>query len=157
MAEISLSKTVNAPAGQVWASWDDFGNIYKFNPGIAASKLLSDCDAATAVGTRRECEFEDGRNWVRERVTAYHPGKLIAFEVYEGSFPIKTMQLAIELEPLGDDRTEVRMLVEFEPKGGLLGRLMVPLMKRRFRGILGALLDENAAYVENGRPLKKAA
>jgi len=46
MAEISLSKTVNAPAGQVWASWDDFGNIYKFNPGIAASKLLSDCDAA---------------------------------------------------------------------------------------------------------------
>ena len=157
MSEIVITRTVNAPLEQVWASWDDFGNIYKFSPAIASSTLLGNRDVTTRVGTRRECEFNDGRNWVRERVTRYEEGRLLALEVYEGSIPVRKLEATLEFEKLGDDLTRVTMSAAFEPKGGVFGKLIVPLMKRQFRQLLGALLDENAVYVENGLRIQKAA
>ncbi len=157
MAEVTISRAVDAPLEQVWASWDDFGNIYKFNPNIASSRLLSDKDAATAVGSRRECEFNDGRNWVRERVTQYEPRKLLALELYEGSIPVSTLDAKFEFRKLNEGTTEVSITAAFEPKGGFLGKIMVPLMKRQFRQLLAALLDENAVYVEKGLLVQQAA
>ena len=38
----------------------------------------------------------------------------------------------------------------FTPKMGVLGQLLVPMLKAKFRGMLQGLLDANADYVENG-------
>jgi hypothetical protein len=40
--------------------------------------------------------------------------------------------------------------MQFEPKMGILGKMMVPIMKKMFKPMLQNLLDANAAYAENG-------
>lgn len=42
------------------------------------------------------------------------------------------------------------MRMEFEPKMGILGKMMVPMMKSKFKGMLNALLEGNDAFVTRG-------
>lgn len=155
MQTIKVRKIVNAPVEAVWESWDDFGNIYKFNPGTTASRLLR--DKSTGIGARRECDLKDGKNWVREKIVDYVPLKEMRIEIYESSMPIKTMSATVALQAITDTKTEVVFTAEFEPKMGFLGKLMAPLMKRQFRPMLASMLDGNADYVENGVLVPRAA
>ncbi|MEO0458370.1 MAG: hypothetical protein AAF152_17565 [Cyanobacteria bacterium P01_A01_bin.114] len=43
------------------------------------------------------------------------------------------------------------MTMEFEPKLGVVGKLMVPMMKPKFKGMLNALLAGNDAFVTRGQ------
>jgi uncharacterized membrane protein len=157
MHTISVSKVINAPAAAVWASWDDYGNISKFNPAIRSSKILSSSQSATGPGAKRECEFADNRNWVRERIVEYVAGEKMVIEVYDGSLPLKSMRASIALTNLGNNRTEVQLTASFVLKMGMVGQLMAPLMRRQFRSMLSKLLDGNAAYVEAGSLQARAA
>ena len=155
MQTITVKKIVEAPVEQVWESWDDFGNIYKFNPSISASRLLS--DDSTGIGARRECDLKDGKNWVREKIVDYVPLKKMRIDIYDSSMPIKTMSATVTFRAIADAKTEVTFWAEFEPKFGFLGRLMAPLMKRQFRPMLASMLDGNADYVEKGVLVPRAA
>ncbi len=157
MQKIKVIRIVNASVARVWASWDDFANIADFNPGVSSSRLLSEQSAPTAQGARRECELADGKNWLREKVVQYEPQSRMKIEVYESSLPIDSMHAALDFKELAPELTQVTMTSEFEPKMGALGKVMAPLMKRRFRLMLEALLTDNAAYVENGRFDRQAA
>ncbi len=148
MQTIQVQKIVNAPIEKVWASWDDFANIDKFNPSITASRLLS--GDSTGIGARRECDLKDGKNWVREKIVDYVPLKRMGIQIYDSSMPIKTMLANVTFRAVTEAETEVVFRAEFEPKMGFLGKLMAPLMKRQFRPMLASMLDGNAAYVENG-------
>jgi hypothetical protein len=53
MATLTVSKQVDASVQDVWATWEDFGNIYKFNPVLKHSHLLSDSSEPTGVGSER--------------------------------------------------------------------------------------------------------
>lgn len=155
MPTITTKKIVNAPVEEVWESWDDFGNIDKFNPSINASRLLG--GDATGIGARRECDLKDGKNWVRERIVDYVPSKRLRIDVYETSMPIKKMVATLTFRSIADNQTEVAFTAEFEPKMGFLGKLMAPLMKRQFRPMLASMLDGNADYVESGVLVARAA
>ena len=157
MAQLVLAKRINASIEDVWASWDDFGNIARFSAGIAGSRLLTDESQPAQVGTTRHCDFADGKNWVREKIIDYRPMESIGLEVYDGTVPLKSMAATFDFEKISDSRTRVRMTVNFEPKFGILGKLMVPLIKKQFGKNLGELLDGNAAYVERGEPVQEAA
>ena len=157
MQNITVKRIVNAPAADVWTAWDDFGNIERFNPGISGSRLLGSSTAATGKGAKRECQLKDGKNWVRERIVDYTPGERMEIEVYEGSLPLKSMRATIEVRRVSDEQSEVSFMAEFEPKFGIVGKLMAPMMKRQFRGMLRSLLDGNAAYVEKGELVPQAA
>ncbi len=155
METINVKKVIDAPVEKVWESWDDFGNIYKFNPGINASRLLG--EDSTGIGAKRECDLKDGKNWVRERIVEYVPLKKMRISIYESSMPIKTMTATVTFRSIGDAKTEVDFTAEFEPKMGFLGKLMAPLMKRQFRPLLASMLDGNAEYVERGVLVAQAA
>lgn len=155
MQTINVKKVIDAPIEQVWESWDDFGNTYKFNPGINASRLLS--EELTGEGARRECDLKDGKNWVREQIVDYVPLKRMRIDIYESSMPIKTMSAIVTFRSINEAKTQVEFTAEFEPKMGFLGKLMAPLMKRQFRPLLTSMLDGNADYVENGILVPRAA
>jgi len=157
MESIEVTRIINAPVSRVWQSWADFGDIYKFNPNLSSSRLLSDKTEPTGIGSRRECELTDGKNYLREEIVEYQHEKKIALNVYESSMPIETMLATFVFKQISTDKTEVTMTSEFKPKGGWLGRLMLPLMRRQFRPMLQALLDCNASYVETGRGVPLAA
>ncbi|KAJ55845.1 hypothetical protein ACMU_08715 [Actibacterium mucosum KCTC 23349] len=156
MASFETSITVNAPVSQVWASWDDFGNIYRYNPNLNGSHLIND-SADTGLGAERRCDLADGKNHILERVIAYQPEKLMKIDIYDGTVPIKRAFGTLTFKPVGADCTRVDFAFEFTPKMGLLGKLMAPLMKRQLRGGLESLLAANKAYVETGETVQRAA
>ena len=151
MQTVVVNKIVNAPVEDVWASWDDFANIYKFNPSVSASKLLTDKSTPTGNGTRRECQLSDGKNWLREEIIEYDAMRRLKIDIYESSMPVKSMFATFDFKEIPNGGTEVTMTSEFEPGLGIIGKLMAPLMKRQFRPMLAALLDGNAEYVEQNR------
>lgn len=57
----------------------------------------------------------------------------------------------LKFKQIGGNQTEVTMIMEFEPKMGILGKLMVPMMKSKFKGMLNALLAGNEAFVTQGK------
>ncbi len=152
MATISVEKIVQAPVSEVWATWDDFGGIYRFNPNLSGSHLLEG-SAPTGLGATRQCDLIDGKNYIQERVIDYVPNKRMVLDVFNGTVPVKNARAEIELRPVDDNSTAVSMTMHFEPKMGVLGKLMLPLMKPQFRKLLTKLLEGNAAYVEKARPM----
>lgn len=156
MAKVTVFKKVDAGLADVWSTWDDFGNIYKFNPSLKNSYLLDSEVMSTGVGSERHCDFADDKNWVRERIVGYRPMSFIKIDVFDGSMPLNSMVATFNLRSVAENRTHVEMTVEFEPKFGVIGKLMTPMMKRQFRPLLQTLLDCNAAHVEHGEVVAAA-
>lgn len=146
MAVVSVTRTIEASVEKVWASWDDFANIYKFNPNLKHSRLL-DGSVPTGIDARRHCTFSDGKNYIRERIVGYQPHQLLEFEIYEGTLPFKSAIAAVEFRAINPTRTEITMRITFKPKLAVLGQIMLPLMKPQFRKMIGKLLDANGRFV----------
>ena len=155
MATVSVNRVINAPIEEVWASWDDFGGIYKFNPNLNHSRLLEG-SRLTGKGAKRQCDINDGKNWIREEVLEYVPRQRMKINIYEGTMPLKRAIATLTFKQISTHQTEVRMVMEFEPKMGLLGKLMVPMMKPKFTTMLGTLLEGNDRFVTQGQMVNAA-
>ncbi len=156
MVQIVVTHIVNAPLDAVWSSWDDFANIDKFHPGVQTSFLLSD-EHKTGLGALRQCDFADGKTYLKEKVIGYEPGKHITVEIYGTNAPIKDAQADFKFESLSDTETRVTMIMTFTPKFGIIGKMMAPVMKWQFKKGLTGVLAGNAEYVERRASLKVAA
>ncbi len=155
MATVSVTRTVNAPIDQVWSSWDDFGAIARFNPNLKGSHLINSSQVS-GLGAMRQCDMADGKNYVREKVIEYRPHQKLVIDIYESSMPLKKAVASFDFKTRGQ-KTDVTMTIDFTPKFGVLGQLMVPLMKPQLRKMQDALLAGNADYVERGIEVQVAA
>ena len=155
MASITEKTIIHAPIDQVFASWhDEYADIYKFNPVIGKSFLLKETQVNKGLGALRQCNFVDGKNWIRERVSEFTENKRIVVDIYEGTVPIKNGKATISFKDLGGGKTELTMTVSFEPKIPLIGALMVPVMKKQFGANIRSLVAANARYVERGEQVR---
>ena len=68
--------------------------------------------------------------------------------MFESSLPLLSATARIVLEEESRNTTHLAMTLSFSPKFGVLGRLMIPVMKPRFKRMLVRVLEANAAYVE---------
>lgn len=158
MANVTVTRKVNAPVQEVFSSWNnEFGDIYKFNPNLNHSHLLSESPTANGEGALRQCDLADGKNWIREKVIAVKENRQIVIDIYEGTMPLKQAIATFDFKQISANQTEVAMTMTFTPKMGVLGLLLVPLLKAKFRGMLQALLDANADYVEKGVLINRVA
>ncbi len=155
MAKVTVTREITAPLLDVWASWDNFGAIARFNPSLKASRLI-DNSAPSGTGATRQCDLADGKNYIRERIIGYFPQQKIVIDIYEGTMPLKKAEATLTFRALAPNRTEVAMTMDFVPKMGLLGLAMVPMMKSTFRKMLTGLLRSNADYLERGVVLNAA-
>lgn len=149
MAELVVSRTVNAPLSELWKSWDQFDEIYRFNPVIHQSPLLSK-SAASGLGAERVCRHVDGKTYLKERIIGYRPEEHMVVDIFEANVPLKEARVTLDFEALSATESRVIMRFEFTPKFGPFGRLMVPLMKMQFRKNLAGLLAANADFIEKG-------
>ncbi len=150
MAHVTVERTIAAPVADVWSSWDDFGAIYHFNPNLKGSRLINN-SPKSGIGARRQCDLADGKNYIRERIIGYTPEEEMTIDIYEGTMPLKKAVATLRLTALNDSSTRVSMTMEFEPKLGLIGKMMVPMMKPQFAKMLGALLEGNDHFVTKGK------
>ncbi len=147
MATVLVSKNFDLPSDALWASWADFGNVYTWHPFVEKSRLVEGTDGKVRVGTRRQCDLVDGKNWVREEIVAMDEGRQLKIDMYDGTMPIKAALATITIAALSKNRTRVDVRMDFQPKFGILGRLMAPLMKRQFTNMFTELLAANGRYV----------
>lgn len=155
MASVTVHQTVDAPIENVWASWDDFGEIYKFNPNLKHSRLIENSQSS-GKGAKRQCDMRDGKNWIREELVEYVPHQSMTIDIYEGTMPLKQAIATLRFKPLSSHQTQVSMTMEFEPKMCLHGKLMLPMMKPKFAGMLRGLLEGNRAFVTEGKAANPA-
>lgn len=156
MPHVTVSRTIDAPVSEVWASWDDFANIDKFNPNLNRSFLIGN-NGDTGLGATRQCDLEDGKNYIQERIVEYVPEQKVVVDIYNGTLPLKSAKAEVQMRALGPTRTELTFTMHFVPKMGLIGRMMVPMMKPQFKKLLGKLLDGNRAYIESGVAIARQA
>lgn len=147
MATLSREHIVNAGIEDTWATWDDFPNIANFHPDVTKSFTISGT-APTGIGAERKCEFGQ-KDYILERIVGYTPQKQIVIDLYELSFPIRDAVATFDFVAVDANRTRVTMTMQFTPKMGLLGKMMLPVMKRQFGAALAKLLENNARYVES--------
>jgi uncharacterized protein YndB with AHSA1/START domain len=146
MPDVTVTQIVKATPEQVWAAWDDYGNIVNFNPNLSGSHLLGPQE--TGKGALRQCDFADGKNHIKERIIEYVPNTRMVLDIYDGTVPLKRATVNISMAAHGADQTRVTLVMSFSPKFGLFGVLLVPIIKGQFRKALQALLKGNADYVE---------
>lgn len=149
MHDVTVTETIAAPLSEVWESWDDFGAIGRFNPNLRGAHLIND-SAPRGLGAERQCDLADGKNYIRERVIAHEPERRLVIDIYEGTLPIEQTVATFLFTPKGPEATEVSMTISFAPKPGVIGMLMVPLLKPQLRKMMRKLLAGNAAFVEKG-------
>lgn len=149
MASVTVTQSIDAPVSAVWAAWNEFGDIYRYNPGLRASYLIND-SKDSGLGAERQCDMKDGKNYIRERIVGYIPEERLEIDIYEGTLPMNDVQAVLEFSQTAPNRTEVAMTMRFTPKMGLLGKLMLPMMKPVMAKTIRGLLRGNKNYVETG-------
>lgn len=147
MATVIVSKVLRAPISAVWNTWDKFGEIDTFNPALNRS-ILIDGSAETGLGAKRQCDFADGKNYIREEIIGYVKEKKLEVNIYDGTVPLKTATATFDFVVQTPHQTKVTMTMTFTPKFGVLGLVLIPLMKPQFKKDMAALLDANAAYTQ---------
>ncbi|MFK5981214.1 MAG: SRPBCC family protein [Rhizobiaceae bacterium] len=150
MTKIIVEETVNASVSEVWKSWDDFGGIARFAPNLKNSYLL-DGSTKTGLGAKRHCDMADGKNFLKEEIIEYIPNEKLVIDIIDGSMPMKSGTATFDLKSLGKNRTKVTMTMDFVPKFGVAGKVMMGAMKPVFRKLLQSMLKGNADYVQYGK------
>jgi uncharacterized protein YndB with AHSA1/START domain len=144
----SLTVSIDASPERVWEVLADFGNIYRWNPGVKHSQLTS--DATSGSGVARHCSLPVGG--LDEVVTAWEPQRRMAIEVVgTGPTPVSAAEVTFHLEPDGPRRTTVRLDLGYTPRMGSVGRWLTPVVDAQLgkgmRGLLAGLKE----YAETGR------
>ncbi|MEO0689711.1 MAG: SRPBCC family protein [Pseudomonadota bacterium] len=150
MAKVTTTRTIEASAGEVWASLDDYGGIAKWNQNLADSRILPG-SAETGLGAQRQCDLNsDGSEYLRETINVYEPGRKLGLVVDDTTMPMEGATCLFEVRPLGVNKSEIIFTMDFEPPMGFLGKLMLPMMKPMLRGKMAKALEGNDKYVTDG-------
>ncbi len=149
MGKLKITHSVSAPIDKVWASWNDFGGNYKFNPNLYYSHILNG-SVETGLGAARKCNMKDGKNWVSEEIVNYVSGESMTIKVTGGSMPLKEMVGTISVHEINDSLTEVALSMTFTSKGGFMGMLMMPMIKMLLKRTLKKIFVANEKYVLYG-------
>lgn len=150
------TQTVNAPVSVVWALFDDFAAIHKNHPDIKDSYTIGGT-ANTGLGAQRQCDFKDGKNYVREEIVSYVPEERLDIDIYDGTFPLRQALAKFRFEAVSTAQSKVTMTMDFTPKFGAVGALMGPMMRAQFQKAMDRLLKEHAKAAEDRARMGVAA
>lgn len=148
MTNIRVELPIDRPAAAVWPLLADFGAIDVFNPHVADSRIINGT-AATGIGSERQCDLSDGKNWIRERVVDWREGHSYTVDIYEGTMPIERIVTHLGVEP-DAQRSRGFMDMTYVPKYGPLGRVLDALMlratlRKTMTGVLRGLREKAEA------------
>ncbi len=153
MGQVTVERTIHAPATAVWRVLADFGGVHRFHPAVETSPLLN--GQSSGLGAQRQCNFYDGRHAV-EQVVGWDEGRAIDIDIIGGDMPLKSGRGRLSVETVSQGVSVVTMTMTYKPKGGPLGAVMDVLMMRgMFRKMLGKVLDGLDQHVTTGAEVGK--
>ena len=153
MTKFSYQIEIDAAPEHVWGILADFGNVYKFSPGVTHSHSTS--EAENGLGATRHCALAPAGS-IEERIVGWEEGSRMDIEIYEGKGapPFKKAVASIWLEPQGNG-TVAFAKIDYEMKYGPVGAAMNALMVKNFlhKGFQG-LLSGLKHYAETGEQVE---
>ena len=147
MVCIDASVCIDATADKVWEHLARLQDIVLWSDAV----LTAACPAGheTGVGAERHCRLRGGVN-LTERWTEWHDGRDFTYEG-AGLPMVRTARNTWSVEPLGQ-QTLLRTHAEVLLRGGPLGRLMEPLVRRQAIRLGARSLGAFKHLVEHGVP-----
>ena len=155
MHSLFVQKEINAPLHRTWPLLDNFADTYVYHPIVEKSEAVN--GIKKGLGARRQCTMYDG-NAVQEEIVKHseHHHRYQVRVVDHGPFPMKHMELWVEVEPRGEQRCAVTYRGGFVPKYGVLGWLMAKIMmKPMFSKMLSQLIDGVETHLRTGKVVGK--
>ena len=146
---------IDASTEKVWEAIGDFGNIYKWNPGVPNSHLTSAPEIGE--GTTRHCDLTVPGASIEERVTDWQEGTSYTVDIYEARrVPfVKDLSATVSVEPNGSGSTggfDFRYETTAGPIGKAMERYVIGPRNRKIAGLLVAGLKH---HVETGEEVGK--
>ncbi len=161
MPRIHVATTTSASPRTCWELLADFAHINAFNPNLSNSYLIPRTDGndgEIGIGTLRQCDLQDGKNFIRERIIDWQPGTSYTVDIYEGSMPLDESRSTIGVRPNPGGGSTVYMDFEYTPSFGILGQLMNLVMLRpMMTGMLQKVVDGLAQKAESTARTRTAA
>ena len=140
METVEKSISIDAPQEVVWKAIADFQGIGEFHPYIKTVDLHTENNGG--LGSKRTCHFNDGSD-IDEEIIEWVEGEKYTINGSNFSLPLKVLHGTVGVRTV-DGMSEAYMKIEYQPKFGLIGKLMsTMLMKRalskRIEGVLAGL------------------
>lgn len=134
MPKFSITRHIKAPVETVWEVLHDFGDIQRWNPGVAVSELTS--DGPVSAGTTRRCEFAPFGG-VNERIDLHQPNERLTVNIHETFWlPISGAVADFNIAP-DDDGTVLTLHYSYTLN--LLGRLVRGYTDKQLRKGIGGM------------------
>ena len=142
MPTFTITRQIAAPVETVWAALDDFGDIQRWNPGVASSALTS--DGPVTEGTTRHCDLTPFGG-VNERIDSFIPNERLTVDIYETfKLPISDSIADFNIAPSGDG---TELTLHYSYTLNRLGRLAKGTtdkqMRKGIRGLVDGLEQES--------------
>ena len=109
MEQVEKIVEVNCPISTVYNQWTQFEEFPRFMAGVKEVRQIDD----THVHWHAEVWGKD-KEWDAE-ITEQEPDKRISWKSVSGATNAGT----VRFEPLGADRTRVRLVMAYEPEGAV--------------------------------------
>ena len=126
MATIYNKITINASPEEVWNVLADPARLDQYDPVTKKSELIS--KIVSGLGAERKCETSTG--WFKDKITEFQPCERLAFTLTGCNQPMKSLNHSYALKKIGN-QTEVRQVMKYTMKFGIIGKLMDALMGKR--------------------------
>ncbi|MEO1028748.1 MAG: SRPBCC family protein [Pseudomonadota bacterium] len=141
---------LKAKPEDVWTKFKDWGGVWRFQPWVVRSPLLS--ETSEGVGASRRCEFTDKTSIV-ETITKIEEGRKIDMSLSETPKPMLGGMGSIELTPRGNE-TDVTVTMDIKLGMGPLNPIMGPLMMRpMMKGRITKMLESLEYHILTGGKL----
>lgn len=118
---------INASKTEVWKVISDFANVYTWAPSVTASYSLT--DEPTGLGAGRYCKL-DGFGEIEEYITVWQEGEGFVYDVTPLG-PLHQSFSSWWLNEIDPQTTKLTVVLAYEVRFGLFGKLMHKLVMRR--------------------------
>ncbi len=133
---------IDASSDEVWGVLKEFGTVSEWAPTVTKSYYL---DSQTyGVGTGRHCDIE-GFGSIDEVVTEWQEGVGFTYSVTPLG-PLDNVNSSWQLERIGDRKTKLQVILSYDLRFGILGKILHKLVMRR--KLEQSLPDTLAAFEE---------
>ena len=147
MPQHTFQVRIDASKELVWDALADFGGVSKWAPTLTSSRSLTEANGG--VGAERTCEhMKMGR--LEERVTGWEDGRRLVYDVTKGlPFPMQSLTNDWSIGTSAGS-TIVTLEQTFEVKLGLLGSLLVPVIRKQMGKEMTVTLAGLKHHIETG-------
>jgi uncharacterized membrane protein len=142
---MTATRRIEKPAEDVFDFFSDASNNPKWQSGMISCEWTSEPPIGVGSTYEQKARFMGREVTSSFVVTGFEPGRRIAIETTESTFPIAVERT---VEPLDSNSCQVSALITGGPDRGLL-KLMIPLMRGRAQKSVDADYDRLVQLLES--------